>query len=215
MVCPGRMPGSRRPDPAALVLCALLVLPGLALAQNTPPAPATPAPPALTTPMPDINRPSADASTGREVELQPQPMIRVRGQSTWDDGFDELKKALRSLDEDAKRFGLAPAGQPKAHFIDSDDLGFTYEAFLPLAAAPAAGLAFSKGIEAGLSPAGRAMFFTHEGPYEEIDAAYEAITAFMEEKSLGYTGKFLEEYLVLPEKSDDPGMKLNIYVFLR
>lgn len=209
MVCLGRMPGSRRFNPAALVLCSLFIAPDLALAQNTSPAPA------LTTPMPDFNRPSADASTGREVELQPQPMIRLRGQSTWDDGFDELKKALRSLDEDAKRLGLAPAGQPKAHFIDSDDLGFAYEAFLPLAAAPAAGLAFSKGIESGLSPAGRAMFFTHEGPYEEIDAAYEAITAFMEEKSLAYTGKFLEEYLVLPEKSDDPGMKLNIYVFLR
>jgi effector-binding domain-containing protein len=195
-----------------LALCALVVLPGLALSQNAPPAPA---PPAITTPGPDINRPSADASTGREVELQPQPMIRLRGQSTWDDGFEELKKALLSLDEDAKRLGLAPAGQSKAHFVDSDDLGFTYEAFLPLAAAPAAGLAFSKGIEAGLSPAGRAMFFTHEGPYEEIDAAYEAITAFMEEKSLAYTGKFLEEYLVLPEKSDDPAMKLNIYVFLR
>lgn len=199
-----------------LAFSALAVMSGPVLAQTTPPAPAPPAPPAITAPAtPDINRPSADASTGREVELQPQPIIRLRGQSTWDDGFEELKKAIKALDEDARRLSLAPVGQPKAHFIDSDDLGFTYEAFLPLAAAPASGLALSKGIEAGLSPAGRAMYFTHEGPYEEIDAAYEAITAFMEEKSLAYTGKFLEEYLVLPEKSDDPGMKLNIYVFLR
>jgi effector-binding domain-containing protein len=205
---------------AALAALALVVSSGLVLAQSAPPpAPVTPAPapPAIVAPpaAPDMNRPSADASTGQQVELQPKPMIRLRGQSTWDDGFEELKKALRQLDEDAKRLGLAPAGQPKAHFIDSDDLGFTYEAFLPLAAAPAPGLAFSKGVEPGVSPAGRAMFFTHEGSYEEIDAAYEAITAFMEEKGLAYTGKFLEEYLVLPEKSDDPGMKLNIYVFLR
>ncbi|MGL5447327.1 MAG: GyrI-like domain-containing protein [Rhabdaerophilum sp.] len=200
---------------ASLVVCALVISPLPALAQIAPPAPVgpSPTPPAIT--APDMNRPSADASTGREVELQPQPMIRLRGQSTWDDGFEELKKALKMLDDDAKRLGLAPSGQPKAHFIDSDDLGFTYEAFLPLAAPPSPSLPFVKGIEPGQSPAGRAMLFTHEGPYEEIDAAYEAITAFMEEKSLAYTGKFLEEYLVLPEKSDDPAMKLNIYVFLR
>jgi effector-binding domain-containing protein len=197
----------------ALALCVFALAPGPVLAQGTSPAPAIPAPPIAA--PPDFNRPSADASTGREVELQPQPMIRLRGQTTWDEGFEELKKAIRALEEDARRLGLAPVGPPRAHFIDSDDLGFTYEAFLPLAAAPVPGLAFSKGIEAGVSPAGRAMYFTHEGPYEEIDAAYEAITAFMEEKSLAYTGKFLEEYLVLPEKSDDPGMKLNIYVFLR
>jgi hypothetical protein len=199
----------------SLALLAFAVTPGLTLAQGTPPAPVSPAPPITAPAVPDINRPSADASTGREVDLQPQPMIRLSGQSTWDDGFEELKKAIRALEEDARRLGLAPVGQPKAHFISSDDLGFSFEAFLPLAAAPAPGLAFSKGIEPGLSPAGRAMYFTHEGPYEEIDAAYEAITAFMEEKNLAYTGKFLEEYLVLPEKSDDPGMKLNIYVFLK
>ncbi|MBN8533616.1 MAG: GyrI-like domain-containing protein [Rhizobiales bacterium] len=201
----------------ALAFCASALLSGPILAQAPPPAPAspTPAPPIAAPTTPDINRPSADASTGREVELQPQPMIRLRGQSTWDDGFETLKKAIKTLEEDARRLGLAPVGQPKAHFISSDDLGFTFEAFLPLAAPPAPGLAFSQGVEAGVSPAGRAMYFTHEGPYEEIDAAYEAITAFMEEKSLAYTGKFLEEYLVLPEKSDDPGMKLNIYVFLR
>lgn len=213
---PQRVFGQKPSFRAVLAVCILVIASGLALAQGAPPpAPGipAPAPPAIT--MPDFNRPSADASTGQQVELQSQPMIRLRGQSTWDDGFEELKKALRLLDEDAKRLGLAPAGQPKAHFVDSDDLGFTYEAYLPLAAAPAPGLAFSKGIEPGLSPAGRAMLFTHEGPYEEIDAAYEAITAFMEEKGLAYTGKFLEEYLVLPEKSDDPGMKLNIYVFLR
>jgi effector-binding domain-containing protein len=202
-----RVPSRRLVAVASL---SLVLAPGLALAQGTAPPPALPSPPA-----PGMDRPSADASLGQLVELQPKPMIRLRGQSTWDDGFEELKKAIRRLDEDSRRLTLVPVGPPKAHFVDSDDLGFTYEAFLPLASEPQPGTAFSLGIEPGLSPAGRTMMFPHEGPYEEIDAAYEAITAFMEEKSLAYTGKFLEEYLNLPEKSDDPGMKLNIYVFLR
>jgi effector-binding domain-containing protein len=203
---------------AIMALCAWAMAPGFAAAQVAPP-PAIPAPPPTLTPappaIPGMDRPSADASTGQQVELQAKPMIRIRGQSMWDDGFAELKKALKQLDDDAKRLGLAPAGQPKAHFVDSDDLGFTYEAFLPLAAEPAPGLAYTQGVGPSQSPGGRAMLFVHEGSYEDIDAAYEAITAFMEEKGLAYTGKFLEEYLALPEKSDDPGMKLNIYVFLR
>jgi effector-binding domain-containing protein len=59
------------------------------------------------------------------------------------------------------------------------------------------------------------MIFPHEGPYDDIDAAYEAITAFLDEKGLTSTGTYLEEYLAFPEKSDDPGLKLNIVVFLK
>lgn len=176
---------------------------GLALAQvSTPPAPG-------------MEQPSADASSGRLVELTAKPVIRLRGQSTWDDGFSELRKAIESLERDAKRLGLAPVGPPRAHFVDSDDLGFTFEAFMPLAADAASDLAFSPGIAPGQSPAGRAVLFTHEGPYDEIDAAYEAITAFLDEKGLNATGQFVEEYVVIPERSDDPAMKLQIFVFLR
>lgn len=198
-----------------LALASSILVSAPALPQGTGGAPPAPFNPAPIPPNVDLNRPSADASTGREVELQAQPVLRLKGQSTWDEGFEELKKAIRQLDEDAKRLGLTPVGQPKAHFIESDDLGFTFEAFLPIVAEPASGLAFSKGVETGRSPQGRAMIFTHEGPYEEIDAAYEAITAFLDEKGLTATGKFIEEYLALPEKSDDAGLKLNIYVFLK
>ena len=193
-------------------------------AQTTPAVPPSgqsptqtaPLPPPVAAPAPtDMDKPSADASTGQMVDLQPRPVLRLRGQSTWDDGFTELKKAIGLLNAEAQRLGLAGAGLPFAHFVESDDLGFTYEAMLPLAAAPPVGFGTGPGIEATTSPAGRAITFTHEGSYEEIDAAYEAITAFLDEKGLTATGKFLEEYLLLPEKSDDPGMKITITIFLK
>jgi effector-binding domain-containing protein len=144
-----------------------------------------------------------------------RPVLRIKGKSTWDDGFDALKKALATLDADVKKHGLATDGQPMAHFVDSDDNGFTFEALVPLKETLAAGVTLSPGMDATQSPAGRAVVFQHEGAYDDIDSAYEAFTAWLDDKGLVSTGKFLEEYVFWPEKSDDPGMKLKITVFLK
>ena len=59
------------------------------------------------------------------------------------------------------------------------------------------------------------VVFPYEGPYDDIDSAYEAYSAYLEEKGLTATGTFIEEYLVLPEKSDDPSLRVTIYAFLK
>ncbi|WP_150285882.1 GyrI-like domain-containing protein [Rhabdaerophilum calidifontis] len=213
-----------------LVLAALIASGTTSLAQ-TPPAPAVAAPAAPAAPSPaappaagaeppppvagEGSRAGNDGLAGEIGEIAARPVLRLRGQSSWDDGFTALKQAIARLDSEVKRLGLAVAGQPMAHFIDSDDLGFTYEAMLPLAAPASAGTALEAGFEAGQSPAGRAISFPHEGAYDEIDTAYEAITAYLDEKNLVSTGTFLEEYAFIPEKSDDPGLKLKIVVFLK
>lgn len=157
----------------------------------------------------------AEGAMGQPHELSAQPALRIRGQSTWDEGFEQLRKAFELLAADIRRLGLVAQGAPLAHFIDSDDLGFTYEAYLRLAVPAAPDLAFAAGIDAAPTPAGRAMQFTHEAAYDDIDSAYEAITAWLDEKGLQATGRFVEEYLALPEKSDDPAMRISIYVFLK
>lgn len=200
---------------------ALLVAVASVAAQTAPapPAPAqTPAtpPPASPAPAaPGMDRPSADASTGQLVEYAARPVLRTRATSTWDDGFAEIKKAMLLLGEEARRLGLLTGTPPMVHFVTSDDLGFTFEAMLPLAGPAAPGTQAKAGFELAQSPAGRAMIFQHEGPYDDIDAAYEAITAFLDEKGLTSTGTYLEEYLFWPDKSDDPALKLNIVVFLK
>lgn len=203
-----------------LAFCAVLIGATVVLAQTTPspaPAPPTPAPPVLSPApaAPGMEKPSADASTGQLVDYAARPVLRLRASSTWDDGFAELKKAMLLLGEEARRLGLFTGAPPMTHFVASDDLGFTFEAMLPLAAPAAPGTQAKAGFELGQSPAGRAMIFTHEGAYDEIDAAYEAITAFLDEKGLTSTGTYVEEYLAFPDKSDDPGLKLNIVVFLK
>jgi effector-binding domain-containing protein len=148
-------------------------------------------------------------------EVAARPVLRIKGQSTWENGFETLRKVIGQLEGEAKRLNLVRAGQAMTYFVDSDDLGFTFEAMLPLAVPPPAEAKFEKDFDATTSPAGRAIIFTHEGSYDEVDTAYEALTAWLDDKNLVSTGKFLEEYENIPEKSDDPGLKLRIIVFLK
>lgn len=186
-------------------------------AVSAPPAAATtPAPAPVAEPAKPAEPPKAAEAGGGEMrEIAARPVLRVKGQSTWDEGFASLKKAIALLDAEAKRLNLPRDGNAMAHFIDSDDTGFTYEAMLPLGAAAPAGTAFGKDFDAAMSPGGRAVVFNHEGAYDEIDTAYEALTAWLDDKNLVSTGKFLEEYELVPEKSDETTMKLKIVVFLK
>lgn len=152
---------------------------------------------------------------GQEAQLEPRPILRLRGQSTWDEGFANLRKSLGLLRDEAQKHGLPPGGDSMAYFIDSDDLGFTYEAMLPLAALPEKIPELSTGMEVARSPAGRVMRFQHEGSYDELDAAYEAITAWLDEKGHAATGRFLEEYAAMPERQDEPGLRMSIIIFLK
>lgn len=173
----------------------------------------SPAAPAAAEPAPDASK-GAD-SAGMITEVAARPVLRLKGRSTWDDGFGSLKASLAALDAEVKKLGLATDGPSMAHFVDSDDNGFTYEAMAPLKEAVAAGVTLSAGMDATLSPSGKAVVFRHEGAYDDIDSAYEAFTAWLDDKNLVSTGRFLEEYLFWPEKSDDTTMKLKITVFLK
>lgn len=194
------------------------------VAAPAPTAPASPAPaappPAAATPAPapaptESAKPAEVAPLGTPAEIAARPVLRLKGKSTWDDGFDNLRKALDRLEEEAKKANLTRDGHAMAYFVDSDDNGFTYEAMVPLKEAPAASVTFGKDIDATTSPAGKAIVFRHEGAYDDIDTAYEAFTAWLDDKNLVSTGKFLEEYEFWPGKSDDAVMKIRIIVFLK
>ncbi len=46
-------------------------------------------------------------------------------------------------------------------------------------------------------------------------STYEAITAFLDEKGLDTKNLFVEEYLTDLKTSDDDGLEVDIYVFLK
>ena len=213
------------PTPPATPAPAQPVLPPPGSLTTPPAAPNPLAPPAAPTPSQEQQPPGTPAPTGdqktpevggpTEMMLAPKPVLMLRGQSTWDDGFDNLMEAFQKLAAEAKRLKIETTGRPQAAFTATDDFGFKFEAMLSLQAEPTqppAGL--GKDFSIGKSPEGKALKFTHAGAYDDIDTTYEAITAYLDEKGLKARNIFVEEYMNDPKTSEDANLEMNIYVLV-
>jgi effector-binding domain-containing protein len=169
----------------------------------------------------DKTAPPAAAETPVEslssqmVDVAARPALVLKGQAKWDDSVKTLAAALAKVTAAATKAGLAPNGRPLAVFTDTDDNGFHYEAMLPIAKAPDGKIKLADGVEVGASPAGKALKFEHRGSYDEIDATYEAITAYLDEKGLDTNNIFIEEYLTNLPDAEDATVNVDIYVFVK
>ena len=59
------------------------------------------------------------------------------------------------------------------------------------------------------------MRFEHDGAYSDIDATYDAITAYLDDKGIDAQDSFIEEYVNDVKDPDDPNLHVNIYVLLK
>jgi len=218
---------------AAGFLAAVLgLLSSAALAEDasqTPPAtqaPAAPSPaaPAANPPAgaPETGKPAESAppaqsetSTGETVELPARPFAYVEGKADRDEIYGAILGSLSVVKRDMDQAGLKPAGKPIAVFIESDESGFRYHAGYPLEAAPGGKSSLSDAVKIGETPSGKAMRFQHLGAYADIDATYDAITAYLDEKGIDAQDSFIEEYENDIKDADDPNLQVNIYVMLK
>jgi effector-binding domain-containing protein len=179
------------------------------------PAPSTPvAPPAASTqstPTP----PDGDASSAQAIDVKARPAVVIRGAANWDDGYKAIMGAIAKVRAATLKAGLKEAGRPIASFVDTDDNGFKYEAMIPIEAAPTGAVDLGTEAKLGATPAGKAIKFQHRGAYDDVDSTYEAITAYLDEKGYDAQNVFVEEYLNDPKGSDDTGLALDIYVFIK
>lgn len=188
-------------------------------APATPPVTAQPAPAAPPSPgaqsagVETLVPPSRDPSMPDKVELGSKPAALLRGASTWDDGYDKLTGAFTKLSEAMAANGIRVTGKPVAVFLETDDLGFRFEAQLPIERAPAERpSALPADIRFGLTPGGTAWRFIHRAPYEDIDSTYEAITAYLDQRGIDAKEAFIEEYVTLGQGPADDGLEINIFV---
>ncbi|MDE2579033.1 MAG: GyrI-like domain-containing protein [Hyphomicrobiales bacterium] len=187
------------------------------------PKPATPgaviAPPSTPAPAPTPKvGPTGDAaseSAGQTVDVAARNVLLVHKKSNWDDGYKAINDALAQAKSAAEKAGLKIAGRPMTSFIETDENGFQFDAMIPVEAPPAAGVDLGPDVKAGMSPAGKALKFQHRGAYDDIDATYEAITAYLDEKGLEAQNLFIEEYINDPKGSDDTNGAVDIYVFVK
>jgi effector-binding domain-containing protein len=156
----------------------------------------------------------AAAVISQAVMIDARPAVVLRGQGKWQDSAKIIFQAQSRLNEAVSKAGLTVNGRPITVFTKTDDSGFNFEAMLPLTAAPEGKLDLIEGVEIGASPSGKALKFQHHGAYEEIEATYEAIAAYLDEKGLDSKDLIIEEY-VGELREDDENIDVDIYVFLK
>ncbi|WP_292529629.1 GyrI-like domain-containing protein [Methylocystis sp.] len=157
---------------------------------------------------------AAQAVMSQTVTVDARPAAVIKGQGKWEDAAKMLSEALAKVNDAVGKAGLAVNGRPFAVFTKTDDAGFSFEAMAPLSAAPEGAPKLPEGVGIGASPAGKALKFQHRGAYDEIEATYEAIAAYLDEKGLDTKDLIIEEYLT-DFKGDDANVDVDIYVFLK
>ena len=197
-----------------------------ASANPTPAASAAPAPtpspstsptptPGATPVNPDEANPGESGSNGETIELASRPAATVEGKANRDEIYGAVTGSIALIRTEIDKAGLKAAGRPIAIFLEADDVGFTYRAAIPLESVPEGQTSLSDAVKLGRTPVGKAMRFEHRGAYDDIDATYEAITAYLDEKGIDAQDMFIEEYLNDIKTTDDPNLQVDIYVLLK
>jgi effector-binding domain-containing protein len=173
--------------PAAFVVVALILAgarPALAQAQApTAPEPTQPAPPPGAKPGDPF---------GEEVTLTPKTVVYLKSSATWDSAFETILDAFKNVYAFLDKQGIKPAGPAMTIYTASDDAGFDFQAAVPISTPPKDP---PKGdLAVGSSPEGKALKFVHRGSYDSLDAAYDAITHYLDERKLEARDLYIEQY---------------------
>ncbi len=192
---------------APLMIGLALLLGGAPTLAQTPTTPQTaPAPADSDKPLP---RQPGDAF-GEEVTLPPRTVIYLQGHANWDNAYDTLVDAYKSLTQYLDKQGIKPNGPAMTIYTETDDTGFKFRAALPVAEAPPN---LPKGdIAVGQAPSGKVLKFVHRGPYDAMDATYESITAYLDDKGLEAKDMFIEEYVTDILKNPPDNLVVDIFV---
>lgn len=184
------------------------------------PAPAptpAPEPPASTQPAPP---PPAQARPGQpgdpfgqEIMLSPKTMVFMQGSGNWDTAYETIIDAFKSIQSFLDKQGIKPSGLPMTIYTQTDDLGFQFQAGIPIAEPPKDAPRGDLGV--GKSPEGKALKFVHRGSYDSMDTTYEAITNYLDEKRLEAEDMFIEEYVTDPVKTPEDKLVVNVLVPLK
>ncbi len=207
---------------ASFIAAAAMATPCAGFAEDNPATPpAAQGPPSTAPAAPEAAKPgepaapSSEASTGETVDMPARPFAFIEGKADRDEIYSAILGSLGLVKRDMDKANLAPSGRAIAVFLESDDTGFKYHAGYPLAAAPEGKTSLSDAVKIGETPSGKAMRFEHQGAYSDIDATYDAITAYLDEKGIDAQDSFVEEYANDVKDPDDPTLQVNIYVLLK
>ena len=201
---------SRRDAASAAIaafVASLFAAPAFAQAPVGPPV----QPPVQAQPLPGPSQPGQSTDPfGEEVMLESRTIVFMAGNGTWDSAFETLVDSFKSVYGFLQQQGIKPTGSAMTVYTATDDTGFSYQAAVPIAQDPANP---PRGdIAVGKSPGGKMLKFVHRGSYDSMDTTYEAITNYLDQKSLEAQDLFVEEYVTDPVTTPEDKLVVNEFV---
>jgi effector-binding domain-containing protein len=195
-----------KPLPAVFVVAALAFA-GASSSFAQAPAPAPPPVQSDQAPAPGTK---PGDPFGEEITLTPKTIVYLKSSATWDSAFESIQDAFKNVYAYLDRQGIKPAGPAMTIYTASDDAGFEFQAAVPIAEAPKDP---PKGdLAVGTSPEGRAFKFLHRGSYDSLDAAYDAITHYLDERKLEARDLYIEQYDTDLLKTPEDNLVIEVLV---
>ncbi len=161
-----------------------------------------------------------DALAFAEVQVPRVLAAQYAGESTSDPGAiaAAMGEAFGKLMSFVGQQKLAPSGPPRTIYTSYDPKAVRFIVAMPVAAPPAKPIKARAGSVESI-PGGKALRFTHHGPYANLANTYGQITEFLKAKGLMKTeadwAKYMpmwEEYLNDPRTT--PEAELLTYIYL-
>lgn len=125
------------------------------------------------------------------IEQSPQPTLFIRTTTSIKELPQELDKAYGAIEEYLANQGEHPAGAPYAAYYHFEKSNVDVEIGFPVNSQIAA----QDPIQSGKLPGGKVVQCLYKGPYNKIKPAYEALTAWIEDRGYKDTGVSYEFYL--------------------
>ena len=129
------------------------------------------------------------------VDQSAQPTLSIRTTTSVKELPQELGRAYGAIGQYMAQLGEQPAGAPYAAYFTFDMENMDIEIGFPVGGS----LPGEGEIQSGEIPAGKIARCLYTGPYNKIEPAYNALTAYVEEQGHETTGVAYEFYL------NDPG----------
>jgi effector-binding domain-containing protein len=164
-------------------------------------------------PPPPAGTVAANDPFGEQVTMPELTIIYYAGSGQWDNAYETIVAAFKTVNGALAKLGVKPAGAPMTIYTATDDTGFKFQAAVPVKDVP--NLPAESEIKVGKSPTGPALKFVHRGSYDAMDTTYEAITDHLEEKKLEAKELFVEQYMKDPVTTPDDELVIEIYVPLK
>jgi effector-binding domain-containing protein len=138
----------------------------------------------------------------RTKNLEPQPVLSIRARTSLREIGGAIQRGYGQLFGYLATVGVRPAGAPCAVYHDPEfrEEDIDVELCVPIERKLQGGV----GMSGGELPGGPVAYALHQGPYDEIAAAYQALAGWIQQQGHETAGPPREVYLVGPESARDP-----------